>query len=239
MVSAVSGADIPYVVGLGILVGLTLGEGWLRRRTGQSWWAVDQLGDGIISVVLTILIIYAGHPLVALIPAAIAVTQFATARRNWVKRSRDLMERNRLELEHPGAASVRTAEMSGRLGLRGWIFVSVVAGVWTLLAYHWGFSWFTAGLVAAVIGIVIVRPSRGRSSKPPVPRSPEPFRYDEGAFDTRAVPPFANDGEHARDGMPPGHGFELTLSGRPARLLGWLFARLVRTPEAPDRQPPQ
>jgi len=53
------------------------------------------------------------------------------------------------------------------------------------------------------------------------------------------VPPFANDGEHARDGMPPGHGFELTLSGRPARLLGWLFARLVRTPEAPDKQPPQ
>jgi hypothetical protein len=229
MIRGMTGSAIPYVV-VGVLgVGWIVGEDWLRRRTGQPWWPVHQLGWGVFSAVLAVLVAYEGHPLIALMPAALAVLQFASARRNWVKRPRDLMERNAFEIENGGAAGRRRASGTG---VRGWLFTGAVVAVWTLLE-GWGFSSVSAGVVAAVTGLAIFLPWR-RSSIPDEPLAGGDFdrpppRYDQAS----RVPSGWEEGRV--DDMPTGgHGWEFTLTGRPARLLGRVLDRIAGSSGASD-----
>jgi hypothetical protein len=95
-----NGSAVPYAIAVLAVVGWWLMDGWLQRRTGQSWWALDQLEWGVISAGLAMLMLYTGHAAPALLAAGAAVWQLATARRNWARRRpSDLLERNRLELE--------------------------------------------------------------------------------------------------------------------------------------------
>ena len=57
----VTGTAIPYLLAGGFAVGLILCADWLQRRTGQSWWALDQLGWAAISTLLAALLVYSGH----------------------------------------------------------------------------------------------------------------------------------------------------------------------------------
>jgi hypothetical protein len=141
------GSALPYLVAIAGAVALILCEEWLQRRTGQSWWAINQLGWAVISAVLAMLTLYFGHPVVALVAAALAVLEVALARLSWVKR---------------GAASPITARRASGLGPRGWIFVFVIGGVWTLVE-RWGLSWVSSGVVAFVLAVVVFRVWRPRS----------------------------------------------------------------------------
>jgi hypothetical protein len=151
---------IPYVVCAALVLGLVLGEDWLQRRSGQSWWTIDQLVWGTLAAAVTVFVLVAGHPLVALLMAGFAALEFLSVRRSWVKRtSRDLLERNRLELEHRDAPA---ASPSG-IGVRRSVFVLLIALLWTLLE-HWGLSRGAAGIVSAIVAIVVFFPSQRRSS---------------------------------------------------------------------------
>ncbi|HET7428073.1 MAG TPA: hypothetical protein VFJ66_01375 [Gaiellales bacterium] len=191
------------------MLGLIVGEDWLQRRSGQSWWTIDQLVWGTLAAAVTVFVLVAGHPLVAFLVAGFAALEFLSVRRSWVKRtSRDLLERNRLGLAHRDAPA---ASPSG-IGVRKSVFVLLVALLWTLLD-HWGLSWGAAGMVSAVLAIVVFFPSHRRSS--------EADRFD--------VPPGADDPERGATKTPiVEHEFEFTLSGRPAKLLGRLLERSSR-----------
>jgi hypothetical protein len=223
--AAVIGSAIPYLLAGAFAVGLILCEEWLQRRTGQSWWAVEQLGWGAFSTLLAALLVYFGHPLAALVAAALAVFEMSLARWSWVKRgSRDLLERNRLEVENPGATSRSGARGSRGLGVGGWIFVFGIVGVWSLLD-HWGLSWVSAGVVAFVIAIVVFRLTRRRSSDDSVRWSGE-GRWVAGdrVHVTRSV---GRDHDQRADGVAAEREVHFTVTGRPARLLGRLLERLV------------
>ena len=216
-----TGSAIPYVVCAALGIGWIVGEDWLQRRTGQPWWPVHELGWGLFNTALAVLMVYVGRPLVALIPAALAVWQFASARRNWVKRPRDLMARNALEMANGGAPARRPA-LGG--GVRGWLFTGAVVAVWTLLERA-GLSWASASLIAALIGVAVFMPWR-RTSAPDQPLTggdvePRP-RYDRPP----GLPPEWEDGP-ADDVPTAAHEWELTLTGRPARLLGRVLERIA------------
>jgi len=202
-------AAAPYVVGAFLALWWIVGENWLQRRTGQSWWTINQLVWGLFTAVLTVLVIHAGHPLVAVLPAAVTIWQLESARRSWVKRTPvDLLERNRLELE----GRERPTRGASALGVRQTLFLVAVATIWTLLE-HWGLSWATAGVVSAVIGVALFLPwRRGQveATRPVVPAD---------ATDDR------------REGAPRGREFELTVTGRPAKLLGRLLDGSRRRPD--------
>jgi hypothetical protein len=213
------GSAIPYVVGTAALVGWVLGEEWLQRRTGQRWLAIRSLGWGVLSTVLALLLLYGGHLLGAPLALGLAVTEFASARRNWMPRgSGDLLERSRLESENRDSGAPAKRRPIG-LGLAGWGFVIAGTGLWTLLQMRWGLSFASAGLITAVVGVVVWR-VLARLTRPA--RSPgDAVDVAMVQPDSQHMPPFGHAGDQAtiRDG-------EFTLSGRPARLVGWLLNRL-------------
>ena len=206
---------------------MILGEEWLQRRTRQSWWAIDQLVRAVMYAALTGLLAYVGHPLLALAIAALAAFEIVLARRSWVKPgSRDLLERYRMELENPSAASRDSGRGSPGLGVRGWIFVFGTVGVWSLFE-HWGLSWVSAGVVVSVIALLVLRLTRRRSPDRPLRWNSEEFEPwvagDEEGI-TRSV---GRDHDQRPDGVPSEHEFHFTVTGRTGRLLGRLLERLV------------
>jgi hypothetical protein len=204
------------------VLGLVLGEDWLQRRSGQSWWTIDQLVWGTLAAAVTVFVLVAGHPLVALLVAGFAALEFLSVRRSWVKRtSRDLLERNRLELEHRDAPA---ASQSG-IGVRRSVFVLLIALLWTLLE-HWGLSWGAAGIVSAIVAIVVFFPSQRRSSGDDARRRVEPSERRRRPLRRS---PDADDPDRPATKTPMvEHEFEFTLSGRPAKLLGRLLERSSR-----------
>jgi hypothetical protein len=221
----VSGSAIPYVVCAALVLGLIVGEDWLQRRSGQSWWTIDQLVWGTLAAAVTVFVLVAGHPLVALLVAGFAALEFLSVRRSWVKRtSRDLLERNRLELEHrdtpaPGPSGI---------GIRRSVFVLLIALLWTLLE-HWGLSWGAAGIVSAIVAIVVFFPSQRRSSASSVTTHNGRWNPPSVAPTASTFPPHADDPERPATKTPiVAHEFEFTLSGRPAKLLGRLLERSSR-----------
>jgi hypothetical protein len=230
----VTSSDIPYVVGAVLALGGVLGEGWVKRRTGQSWWVMEHLGRGFFTALVAVLVVYAGHPVLALLPGAVAASELISARRNWVEHgSRDVLERNRLELESPDAPPGRPIRRSSALGLRKWVFISATAGLWTLLDEQWGLSWISAGLVAAVIAVIVFH-LRPRRSSPPGPPNGEEFGSPMARFGTHATPRLGGNSEQSGRDVTAERQFQFEGSGRPARVLGWLFERLVRVHESGD-----
>jgi hypothetical protein len=229
---AVTGSFVPYLVGGAIAAGLFWSEDWLQRRTGQSWWAVDQLVWAVLSALLAVVLAYSGHLLGALVLAALVLFEVGSARRNWTRRgSRNLLEENRMELEHPVTASRNTAARSTpSLGVGGWIFVFGIVGVWSLLE-HWGLSWISAGVVAAVIAVVAFRLTRRRSSDPVRWNGEERWVADDGEHIPRSV---GHDHDQRADGAAREHEVHFTVSGRPARLIGRLLERLTRPTDTRD-----
>jgi hypothetical protein len=130
---------------------------------------MEHLGRGFFSALVAVLVVYAGHhPVLALLPGAIAAFELVSARRDWVeRRSLDLLERNRLE--NPDATPGRRIRRSSNLGFRKWVFILATAGLLTLLEEQWGFSWISGGLVAAVIAVIAFRLRPRRSSAPGSP----------------------------------------------------------------------
>jgi hypothetical protein len=216
---------IPYVACAALVLGLALGEDWLQRRSGQSWWTIDQLVWGTLAAAVTVFVLVAGHPLVALLMAGFAALEFLSVRRSWVKRtSRDLLERNRLELEHRDAPA---ASPSG-IGVRRSVFVLLIALLWTLLE-HWGLSRGAAGIVSAIVAIVVFFPSQRRSSASSVTTHDGGWNPPSVGADRFDVPPDADDPDRpATKTAMVEHEFEFTLSGRPAKLLGRLLERSSR-----------
>jgi hypothetical protein len=223
----VIGSAIPYVIGGGLFLGLVFGEEWLQRQTGQSWWAIHQLGWGVFSVGLAVLIASAGHPLGALLALGLAVFEFALARRSWVELgSRDVLERHRLEIESREAVTPRPTGV----GVRGAVFILAVVGLWTLLE-HWGLSWVSAGLVSSMVAVVVLRLWRRRSL---VMSSGERSEPPMMSVDRSVVAPTSFGDDHAaRDRIAEG-GFQFSLSGRSARLVGWLVERLTGSSDSHD-----
>jgi len=134
------------VIGASLAIGLIVGAGLLRRITGQSSWAISQLGWAVGFAGAAVLLAWFGHPLAALAAAAMAAFEAVLTRHAWHRNPRDLLERNR-------------ADLAGR---------SMPAG------------------------------------------DEEPF-----------VP------------EPTRRGYEFTVTGRRARLLGWLVTRFFRPPDPP------
>ena len=222
----VTGSATPYLLVGAFAVGLILCEEWLQRRTGQSWWALDQLGWALISTLLAALLVYSGHLWGALAAAGLALFEIALVRRNWVKRGpRDLLERNQLELENPDAISRNSARDSAGLGVRGWSFVAGTVGLWSLLV-HWGLYWVTAWVVATVIAIVLLRLTPRRPSDDSVRWNRDERQVAGDREDVlRSV---GRDHDQLQAESRPAGEVHFTVSGRPARLIGRLLERLTR-----------
>ena len=189
----VTDSALPYVAGLVLAVWWIAGETWLQRRTGQTWWTIHELGWGVFSAGLAVVIAIAGHPLPALAAGSIAIWQLRSARRTWL--SREETERYRPQ----------------RTGVRGWLFIGGAAAVWTLLE-HAGLSYVSAGLVAGLTSAAVFLPWRRSEGSPT-------------GNDTVISPVDRFEREPQQ-----GRGFEVTISGRPAKLAARMFDRGTRPP---------
>jgi hypothetical protein len=113
---------------------------------------------------------------------------------------------------------------ASRLGARGWAFIFATCGVWWLLEY-WGLSWLVAGLIASILGFVVLRPVELRLTAPPARRLEQfdPAGTDRGeAF----ASPFDDHDGHMPAELLMHREFHVTMTGRRARLIGWLLRRL-------------
>lgn len=195
--------------GLAFVGGLEL----LRRLTGQSERAISELGWAVIFGVTAALLAVYGPPLVALGAAAMAAFEVLLTWRAWRRRPRDLLTQNREDL---GPRPVPADDPDDRLGARGWAFVIIVGGIGIVLV-EVGVSYFVSGLAMLAVAILV-----GRFL---IPRPPP----DGPPGHVRAPP------DDAFWIEPTGRSYQFTITGRRARVLGWVVGRFFRPPDPPPR----
>jgi hypothetical protein len=163
--------------------------------------------------VTAVLLALYGPPLVALGAAAMAVFEILLTWRAWRRRPRDLLTRNREDL---GGRPMPADDPDDRLGARGWAFVIIVGGIGIVLV-EVGVSYFVAGLAMLAAAIVV-----GRVFIPRPPPDDPQWHVDPPPDDTFRA-------------EPTGRSYQFTITGRRARLLGWVVGRFLRPPDPPPR----